>query len=746
MINIYDKILNILYKALILILPLFFLPWTISHFGADNFNKQNLLWLVVPVLLFIFLFKNYREGKLHFKRTPLDIPIIFFLFVLCVSTLFSTEKFSSLFGGYGNINLPLLGFTIFIIFYYFTINYLNGEKSILKIINLLIISYILLVFTSLYLISGLVGSQYISIIFKLIVGTIEEFSIYLIILDIIVFAFLIHNNFQSLFDEKWMRVILQITFLLSLLILSYINFLYAWLGLITGILLVFLFIAAPDIKKFLKNLNKAKIFWSILLIILPLYFVFGFFVSGGNNISASLSSRYQLDYKNTSLVALESIKKNPLLGFGPDTFNYAFSLLRDRNLNNTENWDLRFNQGASFLEELIIATGILGCLAYLSIIASFIYCFYLFIKIRNHLESDEYLMLLALGVALLIIFFEQILFNVNYNMLFLEWLLFGLFMVGFRSRLNERNTLFQTIDFNFMKRFDWAQSTTLILVVLSTFWVILLTFNIRFVLAEYYYRTGKDSEEKLILTTELNPFRYNYMINIAKYYLQKGLTESTKANGSEVLENVKNDFQKSVDWAEQATKTSSQAVAAQETLGMVYRQIGRYSTDGLSLSIKAFSEARKLEPTNPIILVELGKVNMEANKFTEADSLFVEAIKMKPDYNDAKYNQAVLFSEQGKNNEALSIFNGLDNGFNNSEIYYERGKVYFNLKKYSQAIDDFKKVLEFYPLHANAMYSLGLSYISSGDKEEGLYYLKKVLKLNPNNEELKKKINNIDKE
>ena len=42
-----NTLINFLFKGLVLTLPLFFLPWTTTLSGMDNFNKQNLLLAIV---------------------------------------------------------------------------------------------------------------------------------------------------------------------------------------------------------------------------------------------------------------------------------------------------------------------------------------------------------------------------------------------------------------------------------------------------------------------------------------------------------------------------------------------------------------------------------------------------------------------------------------------------------------------------------------------------------------------------
>ena len=80
----------------------------------------------------------------------------------------------------------------------------------------------------------------------------------------------------------------------------------------------------------------------------------------------------------------------------------------------------------------------------------------------------------------------------------------------------------------------------------------------------------------------------------------------------------------------------------------------------------------------------------------------------------------------------------------NIDILYEQGKAYFNLKKFDQAIQKFSQVISIEPLHANSLYSLGLSYSALDEVDEAMYYLKKVADLNPNNFKLMEQISELE--
>ena len=72
--RILSKTISILLKGLVLVLPLFFLPWTSSQLAADNMNKLYLLWLIAPLIVWLWFLKGFLSGAL---RISVRISIIF---------------------------------------------------------------------------------------------------------------------------------------------------------------------------------------------------------------------------------------------------------------------------------------------------------------------------------------------------------------------------------------------------------------------------------------------------------------------------------------------------------------------------------------------------------------------------------------------------------------------------------------------------------------------------------------------
>ena len=114
--KIWERISKVSIYFLVFLLPLFFLPWT-----ADllDFNKQALLIFLVMISLISWLLKSLTEGKINLNFNLLHLPVIIFLVVLGIATIFSSYSYGSFWGWPLNIAQSFLTIFGFVLLYFF---------------------------------------------------------------------------------------------------------------------------------------------------------------------------------------------------------------------------------------------------------------------------------------------------------------------------------------------------------------------------------------------------------------------------------------------------------------------------------------------------------------------------------------------------------------------------------------------------------------------------------------------------
>ena len=80
------------FALLALMLPLFFGTWSTEYF---DFNKSILFITGTAVLFTLWLLRLTLEGRIRFRKTVLDIPLLILLLVLFGSSFFGVNRLLS---------------------------------------------------------------------------------------------------------------------------------------------------------------------------------------------------------------------------------------------------------------------------------------------------------------------------------------------------------------------------------------------------------------------------------------------------------------------------------------------------------------------------------------------------------------------------------------------------------------------------------------------------------------------------
>jgi len=130
------KLTEFLFYLLFLLTPLVMYKNTSELF---EFNKIIFIYLIAILIFIAWIFKIGKEKEIAFKRTFLDIPILIFLLTQIISTFFSIDFYTSIFGFYGRFNGGLLSIITYIFLYFAFVN-LFDLKNIERLLKVSLIS------------------------------------------------------------------------------------------------------------------------------------------------------------------------------------------------------------------------------------------------------------------------------------------------------------------------------------------------------------------------------------------------------------------------------------------------------------------------------------------------------------------------------------------------------------------------------------------------------------------------------
>jgi len=281
--NLFNKIIKISIYLLVFLLPLFWLPFT---FEAFEFNKQYLLFFLVSLAFFAWIAKMALVDKeIKFKRTPLDIPVLAFLFLAVISTIFSVDRISSLFGFFGRFSDGLIGLLSLGVLYFLITNNTqinidkNTDKHRLSVSGMLkaflwsslfviLFSYLSIfgIWSKFQSFTGLnLPSVMLQRTFNSVSGSLEGLTMFLAVVVVLLVGIVLSKR-NSLIPNTLYSILLAAALGLILII----DFKAAWI--ILGLtMFLFTFIALWK-RIFSENINKLLL--PIFLIIVAAVFLF----------------------------------------------------------------------------------------------------------------------------------------------------------------------------------------------------------------------------------------------------------------------------------------------------------------------------------------------------------------------------------------------------------------------------------------------------------------------------------------
>jgi tetratricopeptide (TPR) repeat protein len=544
--------INYIFYFFISLLPIF------SVFG---FNTAYLILFAFSLLL-LHIFK---PQKITYSK--IQIISLLFLVLISLSTLFSKNIFLSFWGKGGESLVALL--SIFIIFSFAR---LIKKEDIYKIIKFLFIGIFFSIL--LFLIKG-GNSEVLAIICSLSLMIIPYFKNrkIAIITSLILFSFLIFINIKI----TWFIVILGTLF-------------YAWR-----------MIANPKIKD--------KKFIGLIAIFLVSLVLFNFSQPLKENI---------LPYNYSFLIAQGSLLESPknfLIGSGLSTYNYQFSLYKDKEINLTNPY-IVFEEGSNMILTFVVTIGLLGVISLLSL-------FFIFYRkgFSDFPKKDNFIFPILFCLSLLFIFYKI-------NLLLI--LLFFIFLAFWDEKGKE-------IKFN-----------KLLFLPLIVAFILIIFNHFNYLEAENYYNKAVNyfnNEEPLTKSIteaqkavqKFNLSEYNmfisklYLLKASSYFEERWVTQE-KINEQNKL--IEENVLLSEKHAKQAVDVDGNNFQTWQKLGFLYENINFLIDDKTEEILTIYEKAKKLAPQNYEIYFSIARVLEEEGKTEEAMEEYRKAFDLNP--NDEK--------------------------------------------------------------------------------------------------------------
>jgi len=728
---------------LVFIFPLFFLPFVVS---VLDLSKQLLLGILVFLALLFWIFRVLSTHHFEFNLNWLNVPVLALLLIYGLSTIFSLWSYGSFWGWPLDINASFLTLFYFILLYFLISNTILGPKRVAKLFFGLVVSGFIVGILGLLQMYGkyLLPFNFTKAVSFNTLGSPNALAIFLACLMPLAISLFFTTNNKA---KKAVLLLVSVFWLAALLL---INFFTAWIILIVSMALIFV-LGLLNVK----SLPNRLLHFAIVLLIVGLFFaVF--------KINLPFSPQLPLEVSLTQQAELglikDSIMKTPVLGSGPGTFSYTFAKFKPDGVNQTILWNTKFSTGASEILDRVITTGILGILSFLALLVMFFWAAFSFFKKKgNETKSKDRIMVLAVFSSLGAIIISYFFYPSSLVLNFTFWVLLAGFVAIEKSKVK---------SLAIEPSSPQALAASFLLILILIFGVGLSFFNIEKYFADAKYLQGitfyQGGQVDQSISALEKAVKYNakadiYWRDISQVYLaktalitqdQKLTDEQKKTQSAEVLSAA-------IRSINTAVGLNPANVANWNVRAFVYQNLIGAVNGSSPLALESYNKSLELDPKNPYVYTEIGKVYLlkadagetegtKEENLKKAEENFQKALSLKNDYAPAQYQIAMMKMNEGKTEEAIAKLEETKlSAPNDTGLAFQLGVIYYNNNQLDKAKAELERLLTIDPNYSNALYILGIIYDKQGNKQAALVKFEKVQSLNPDNQEILKVIDNI---
>jgi tetratricopeptide (TPR) repeat protein len=738
----FDFLITFSLGALFFGLPLFFSGIT---FQGLAFDKQMYFYFWIILALVFWTVKGVILGEMKIRRTPLDIPIVIFLFIYAVATFFSVDRWHSFWGFFGDPSRGLVSVLALVVAYYLMFSHLDSKKFN-RIIGVLLVSGFLVSLWSFLSILGLkfLPANLANVAPLNLMGSTTGLGIFLSLLIPLIMSAIFKLTETA---PGWKRnagvIFLVGNLFFNFLVLFSIYSFVPWLGILVGVSFFLVYVLARIIRPVSGWTWIPMAGFTLVLTILMI----GNVRIARVDLPVEVNPAPGLSFQ----IVKDSLKEKLFLGSGPGNFAYSFSLHKPQDFNLEALYNLRFYQGSGIIFESLPTVGILGTIGLLLIILTF---FGVEIYLLTKEKEKNKIFSLGTVAASLILLVDAAIFRIEGPVLILGILMatLGLIILYKESAYEEKY-----LNLSLKASPKFALTLAFIFMVVISGVVFVFVFLGRIFVADVQaglaVKKSQISEtysvDKILKAINLNKREGRYFSRLAQDYMYLVNQEVSKDENSRDLNKITSYLNFSISSAKIGQDLMVKDVTANEVLAQIYENAGVYVGDSLALAEEIYKKTAELDPHNPNFFLKLGQIKIssiaskkdEAEKkklVEEAKDLFQKAIDEKNNFDPGYYNLALTKEALGDLGgaiddvkKALTIKQGdLNYAFYLGRLYQARGEGEDN----KMAEDIFKAILAVDKNQINVDFSLGMLYEKQNKNAEAIGEYEKVLTILPDTE------------
>ncbi len=616
--------ISYLFGLLFFLVPLVFFPSTSELF---EFNKLIVVYIFTILITGVWIIETIRQKKLIFKRTLLDIPLLIYLGVSLLCTLFSIDVHTSIFGYYGRFNGGFLSLISYALLYWAFVSNV-GKKSLKYILYSILLGT---TFVSLYGILEHFGHSFSCLIFT----KVFDDSCWVQDVQARVFATMGQPNWMA----AYLVSVIPLTWFFALKEKQKTQNKLIWIVISITLLLAVWFTKS---RSGLLGLGASIFVFLVLLIwkrsrkIAVGFCVAGLLVGGIVGLKLLNTNTDNTEGAGTESGEIRQLvwqgaigvwQHHPILGGGLETFAYTFPQFRPVAHNLTSEWDFIYNKAHNEYLNNLANTGIVGITSY------FIFIVFSIILIIKGRSKTLNIALLSGYVSILVTNFFG--FSVTVTQLFL-------FLIPAISVISQIDSAKKKIYSNPLT--SGQKSATVFAIFLIIFGIFAVS---KYWRADYLYQQSKNFAEEKKYSESINSILAAFDISAHEPIYHDELAGQLSRIAVGLKDKNATD---SADFAEKADEESKLAidlsfynVPLRKSRIRTLLIISDVDKNYLLEALPFIEETQTRDGNDPFIFVEKGKTYVKLGQIDMAIENYKKAVELKSNYQDARFALGVLY-------------------------------------------------------------------------------------------------------
>jgi tetratricopeptide (TPR) repeat protein len=286
-------------------------------------------------------------------------------------------------------------------------------------------------------------------------------------------------------------------------------------------------------------------------------------------------------------------------------------------------------------------------------------------------------------------------------------------------------------------------------VCITAFAALVIILNVKYFMGEVYYFKGFKSARLGNLemsAQECLKSWEQFKLNVDNNYELGNAYARLAAKA--VAEDDSKRYRQKAEWAySEAIRANPGYDEIYFNLGVIYAQLEKFDE-----SLKMMNESIRINPIFHDSYLNLGNIYIQKKMWKEAIGAFRQCIILKQDNPTAQQNLSYALTqafEKGQEyidakkwDEAEKLYSGVVEAFpEDIKAHLYLGNIFYTLKKFKSATEEYKKVLEISPKKdINVMNNLGMAYLDAGEKDLARDTFLEVLAIDPSNYAARRKL------